>query len=175
MVTHTDLLRDMWAVRAQLVLRYEWFIHVTAEKNLQNVLLNGLNPHSDAAAPAEVVTELGQQAENILCLHPLGAKIHPAGLSEPPLVSFAVRAEDLPAKVGLDWSYMWPMVLGRMDLYTTIPELIPNVAHSLGSIVSYDKVEPSVIRVFCKGNRPSDPLTWKPAAGLNITDVLAHQ
>ncbi len=173
MVTHEELLQDFSRVRALVLQRYEWFIHVTSHLKYEAIVANGLLPHSDAPPPDEVVSILGEGARNILCLHPLGAVLHPAGLSDPPLVSFAVKGENMPRRLGLDWSYVWPMVGGYMKHYE-MDQLVPKVLHELGSVVSYDPIPPSAIRVFCKGSRPSNPLTWVPLPDSSRTSVVAH-
>jgi hypothetical protein len=173
LVSHEDLLGDFGRFRALTLRRYEWFIHVTSHLNVDAVIASGLIPHSDAMAPDEVVSMLGNDARNILCLHPLGAKIHPSGMSNRPLITFAVRGEDMPRRLGLDWSYEWPMVLSRMKLYD-FEALVSNVLNDFGSVVSYDTIPPSAIRVFCKKCCPSNPLTWTPLLSMKSGDVLEH-
>lgn len=110
MLIHADLLAGMPAVRAAVTRRYAWFIHVTPIANLTNIRSEGLQPRSDAGPPPEVISALGPAGKNILCLHPLGAKLHPKGTKSPPLVSLAIYFEDLPQRIGLDWSYCWDVV-----------------------------------------------------------------
>src|SRR5262249_16052305 len=117
MATHSDLLNNLPRVRSALISRYGWFIHTTPEENIDNIRRDGLRPHMDAGPEPDVVLILGDGGREILCLHPLGAKLYPQGANanvvipmgecNPKRVSLAIAAEDLPATLGLDWSFDW--------------------------------------------------------------------
>jgi len=156
MPTHLELLNDMSGVRAAVINRYPWLVHVTPAGNLPNIRANGLRPRFDAAPPQEVVTLLGVAGGNIICLHPLGAALCPRGTKQPPLISLAVRGEDIPARIGLDWSYSWEIVQGRMELHRAMPttESVQRIAHDLGSIGSCDVIPSNNLRVFGKTSMP---------------------
>ena len=123
-----------------------------------------------------MLAELGDGARNILCLHPLGAKQQPTGTKEPPFISLAVAAEHLPGRLGLDWSYSWEIVLGRMQLYSKMPidEFVVRIADEFGSIGSYDTIPPDRLYVFCHRNLPTHPVGWAPLTTAPQGHVAQH-
>ncbi len=123
MVTHIALLQNMAAVRTALATRFNSFIHVTPSTNFERIRAEGLMPNRDLRPPQEVVAELGEEAGRILCLHPLGAQLRSAGTKDPPLISIAVCAPDLPVRVGLDWSYSWDIVRAEWNCMHRCPFL----------------------------------------------------
>jgi hypothetical protein len=177
MVTHVELLRDMVTVRRAFVARFKYFIHVTPADNFDAIRAHGLKPCFDSQPPPEVLQELGDDARNILCLHPLGAKLRPTGTKEPPLISLAVAAEHIPGRLGLDWSYSWVIVLGRMRQHPTMPigEFVARIADEFGSIISYDPIPPDSLRAFCLRNESAHPLGWAPLTRVPKDQVVQHE
>lgn len=183
MPSHEDILSNMELVHATLIGRYKWFIHTTPEKNITSIRSAGLKPNSDAPAPSEVKIKFAKEVVPILCLHPLGAKLCPKGASStyvsssnPKLVSFAVSNDHLPHNVGLDWSYAWEIVLGKLKNYSqpSIEDFIFKIAQEFGSVVSYNAIDPKNLRVFCKSNAPADPMTWEHLNTAVEQDVFRH-
>src|SRR5262249_39586850 len=120
--------------------------------------------------------ELGEEAGRILCLHPLGAERRSAGTKDPPLLSIAMSAPDLPPRVGLDWSNSWNIVLGRMELHAQmpIPEFVTRIANEFGSVISYDRIPPESLRVYCRGNPPTFPPEWQPLLRAEREALIEH-
>jgi hypothetical protein len=162
MTTLHEIFTNMSGVRDALISRYDWFVHITPLGNLPSIRGDGLTPKSDASPPPEVAKLLGETSRTILCLHPLGAKLKPLGTQSPPFASLAVRASDLPERMGLDWSYSWPLVEGRMELYSCMPmrEFVQRIADEFGSVVSYDAIASARLRVCGQGNSLNDPSNW---------------
>jgi hypothetical protein len=170
MATAIDLISDMPAVHAALVSRYTWFIHASPDVYIEHIRRNGLLPNRDAAQPQYVI-DAGMTGK-LLCFYPLGAsrQAPPAASTltlpmgqDPSFVTFAVMREDLPPRVGIDWSYERAEVerfLVNNPSYT-VGEAALTVAHEYGSIVSYTEVVPDKLRVFCHGDPPTNPLGWK--------------
>lgn len=184
MPTHADLLTHMPRVHAALTNRYKWFIHTTPEQNLERICREGLRPNRDQRPYPEATAALGEGAGSILCLHPLGARLCPGGAAAnlllplgaqgPRRISLALASEDLPNRVGLDWSYDWPGVQQRLaqNPNWTVEEAIVNIATEYGSIASYLHIEPNRLRVFCVANQPANPLSWVPLTLASARDVF---
>jgi hypothetical protein len=186
MTTHIDLLANMPRVRLALVSRYQWFIHTTPQGNIESIRRYGLRTNRDAAPPPEVIAAIGAHAGAILCLHPLGAKLCPGGANAnlvlgigqeaPKRVSFAIIAEDLPALLGVDWSYTWPLVSHALNENPnwSVEEAVLNVANEYGSIALYSPIVPSGLRVFCANNQPANPLSWKMLNAAQTDEIVRH-
>lgn len=186
MSSHADLLNNMPLVQAALVRRYNWFIHTTPETNIGGIREKGLLANRDALAPQEVRMAFETDQVQILCLHPLGAKLWPRGAhstlglslgeDEPKSVSFAIEACDLPQQIGLDWSYDWRGVEAaiRANDKMTLEELVVHLVNEYGSVAAYHKINPERLRVFCVGNSPTNPLDWKMLNHANDGDILRH-
>jgi hypothetical protein len=124
-------------------------------------------------------------SDHILCLHPLGAKECPAGVcnslldnsgNDVKLVSFAVRAQDLPEIVNIDWSNAWNLVRGRIADREEMnaEQLMRYLALEFGSVVVYEIIEPSKLRVFCTGSRPANPKTWPSLSDISADLIVRH-
>jgi hypothetical protein len=98
------------------------------------------------------------------------------GEQEPLRVSFAVENEDLPAELGLDWSYAPDLVLQTLDANPalSVNDAILLVANEFGSIVSYLPIEPDRLRVYCKGNPPTNPLAWRRLLATADGEIIRH-
>jgi hypothetical protein len=177
MVTHVELIENFDVVRRCLADRFNSFIHVTPFTNFERIRTEGLIPHRDMAPPVEIVEILGARAGEILCLHPLGSARRSAGTKEPPLISLAVLAADLPERVGLDWSYSCEIVIGRMQLWPQMPihEFVGRISNEFGSIISYDRIPPEKLRLLCRHDPPTYPLEWQRLAAAERETVTEHR
>lgn len=75
----------------------------------------------------------------------------------------AVEGMDLPANVGLDWSFpnCWTLgLLLRMETQDTDAEIVHQVAHRYGSIACYEGIAPEKLRVKTRTNTDSDFGQW---------------
>lgn len=91
-------------------------------------------------------------------------------------MSFAVAAEHLPDQLGLDWSYAWHLVLQQLgeNRSWSVEEATLVIANEYGSIASCLPIEAKNLRVFCEGNRPADPLSWKPLNAAQPNEIVRH-
>jgi hypothetical protein len=141
-----------------------WFTHWSPIENFETIMRLGLQPHypRPKLVPEEVRERMGCRAPLILCLWPPDA---------PPLVfsdgvtrfQLALRAEDLPFQLGLDWSHAsWMVARGRHEGFPSWDNdrLFVNIVRGTGSLVSYDPVAVSFLRVCPRGGRGSDPSSW---------------
>jgi hypothetical protein len=170
MATPEELICNMRAVHAALVSRYTWFIHASPDVYIESIRKNGLLPNRDAERPQYVI-EAGITGK-LLCLYPLGAsrQAPPAASTltlpmgqDPNFVSYAVMRQDLPLRVGIDWSFEREKVEKFMvdNPHLSVGDAALAIAYEYGSIVSYSEVPPDKLRVFCNGDPPTNPLGWK--------------
>ncbi len=176
MATHVELLKNMDAVWAALITRYTWFIHVTSLSKIPDIRKTGIEPRDKGSPPSEVTTELNAAARNIVCLHPLGARMQPGPSGESPYATLAIRYDDLPKKVGLDWSYCWETVNRK---FSDCPDLdmdlfVSHIVLELGSIVSYERIEPQKLRAYCIGRPPTNPIYWPELSKTLDEHVYSH-
>lgn len=166
-----DTVNEMTVASGSIKRASKWFIHVTSLDRFDCIKARGLDPRSDMKAPPEIERALGAAASNIVCLHPLGAEMHPYGTAIPPLFTLAVRADHLPLRVGVDWSNSPPWAENLCADAPSTAEAVAGCLRRMGSLVSYDAVEPAVLRVHCQRQSPTDPLKWTPLLETVLTDV----
>jgi hypothetical protein len=155
----------MRAAHEAVAKTFKWFIHETSLRNLPSVREIGLQPGPQVpAVDAADDVQAFSVCRNIVCFHPLGSKLIPKSSHEPPLVRLVVSSSDLPARVGIDWSYAlcWKKV---RDLRKAAPNLSPGeifvrVVGNCGSIACYEKVDASKLRVESNGTEEDNPGTW---------------
>jgi hypothetical protein len=178
-----DLFRDHFSLRKAMLLNFGWFIHTSPEVNIDSISKQGLKPNRDAPIPEDLRDLV--VSDRILCLHPLGAKECPAGVcnslpdnsaNDVKLVSFAIRAEDLPQILHIDWSNAWNLVRGRIadrgDM--SAEQLMRYLAFEFGSVVVYEAIDPSKLRVFSTGSRPANPKTWPSLRDISVDLIVRH-
>lgn len=167
-VTDEQILREtlgnFQAVRLAIGARYKWFIHITRTANMAGIRQNGLLPHTDAPPPREVVEVLGDTAANITCLSPLGADLVPGPVGEGPFVCLAIENNALPPRIGLDWSYDGAVGIARVlrdeQRDSSVGEIFAAAVKRWGSMVVYDRIPPTDLRVYANGYFPLAPQHW---------------
>ncbi|MER9065996.1 hypothetical protein NKH84_05430 [Mesorhizobium sp. M0902] len=179
---NADVLNNMPAFRSELIRRFTWMIHSTPASNLTSIRQLGLVPNQDAPPSPEVRQRFGHG--KIVCLHPLGSKFSPKGAAstitfehgqELKLVSLAIDTRDLPNDLGLDFSYSWQDATNHLAASTkSAHETAGDIAHMLGSVVSFNTIAPDKIRVFANGSAPASPLTWPPLLCTPDSEVIRH-
>jgi hypothetical protein len=172
-----EFFTDMNGMRDALGMAYKWFIHVTPLDRVQSICQRGLLPHADAATNDFVRRHIGGCGE-IVCFHPLGALMVPGGTAASPLVTLAIVRDDLPLRIGVDFSQMGAYGLAeelRKDRSErSAAEIFVEVARRLGSIISFDAVRPSALRAFVGGCPPHNPLTWPLLVNVRDEALLTH-
>ncbi|MET4262321.1 hypothetical protein ABIC09_007299 [Bradyrhizobium sp. S3.12.5] len=92
------------------------------------------------------------------------------------LASFAIRAEDLPQILHIDWSNAWNLVRGRIadrgDM--SAEQLMRYLAFEFGSVVVYEAIDPSKLRVFSTGSGPANPKTWPSLRDISVDLIVRH-
>jgi hypothetical protein len=161
---HIELLTNMDGVKTTLVRKYLWFGHETETKNTNSIRKSSLKPGPDTPPPHEVLEVLGDDGRQIVCLHPIGSSLRRSGTGEPPFAHLAISADDLPLRVGLDWSdsYSWSLAKTIRKTERTKPslEVCADVAYRSGTVVSYDEISARKIRVCRRGDPKDDPSKW---------------
>jgi hypothetical protein len=159
-------------VRAAVLCRFKWFVHSTPDRNLDSIRQDGILANRDVT-PSSRMIAAGANEHRISCFVPLGSRLSPKpayntgpvlpmGAPDPYFVSLAVEDQNMPMRLGIDWSYYGNEAERLVDRE---PDLTSEAAalrllHECGSVVSYDAALPSSVRIFCIGNPPLDPLAW---------------
>lgn len=180
---HIEFMEAAADFRLALTKKFSWFIHETPLPNLPSICRNGLLPMKDFPPPEDVRTYFGSSSIPILCLHPLGSLLVPRGAansldlpmgaSEPKRVKLALSSRDLPKRVGLDWSYEWK--LQELRFHRTIDDSLDvigcSIAHEFGSVVSYDPISPSHLRICTSAAESINPDDWPFLSEANESEI----
>ena len=152
-------------VRTALLKRFQWFTHLTPLNNFTSIRAGGLSTQERYRPRADVLQQILKEIGHgrSLCLHPVGAALCPDPIDDPPYMKLAICGDNLSDRVGLDWSYSWEIVENRMQGYAAnyAAEFAVGIAEQFGSIVCYDAVKASRLRVLCQGNGHDDPSSWR--------------
>src|SRR5688572_14169180 len=100
-----ETLANWQEMRKAISFRFRWYYHVTPAGNFDSIREKGLITNQDKLADATVKKHLGADGGEIICLNPLGAKVVPPAVQQPPYIVLAVSLEGLPHRIGLDWSH----------------------------------------------------------------------
>lgn len=177
---YRDLLHpeQMQAVRDRLT-KVSWFTHYSSvPASFKKIQMEGLRPcYPGGTTPDEVLEAMGDAGRQILCLYPVGASIVQLVPSQPqrPLFLVAVRGNDLPAKVGLDWSYDYSWNLGKTlhsESVLTKDEIVFDVARRSGSIACYSGIDPGNLRVKARRNTADDFDQWPKIQDVTENDLF---
>jgi hypothetical protein len=152
---HRELLdpAGMSALRDALIGRFGWFFHTTRKSALPSIRSEGLRPimpdgYFLADLPNVIRETIGDGAKRVVCLSPQGSlqmnvdKSSVLDPDAPEMAHLAMRATDLPTRVGLDWSYPYNWNLAetiRVDNLDSSAVAV-EVARRSGSVVSYDVI-----------------------------------
>lgn len=148
----------MATARAALVARFPWFLHVSEKRHLGSIRSRGLEPRNPGCpAPNEV----GQNT--IVCFRPMGTFNTTPNRGELRFL-VAVTGNDLTPTIGLDWSYggCWNLadLLHAQDPNRPPENIFCEVVRRFGSVVTYEQLSPSTLRVWTKGTNCNNPETW---------------
>lgn len=165
----------MAAARAALTERYAWFLHVSDAGLFETIKRDGLKPHNPGCAPHDLaVKHLGDKADKILCLRPLSTFDTTPQRGKARFV-LAVGKEHLPDLIGLDWSFggVWNLAaIIQNDTPEMTDQLVfREVVRKRGSVVSYDGIPASALRVRCNGSPENDPATWPALPSAERADL----
>lgn len=160
------------SARALLLNKHEWFLHVKPIAQFDAIKAQGLQPrHQGCAAKPEVIAALGDAAVNIICLRPKGT-FDTTPRRGQTMYLMAVHRDDMPARLGLDWSYdgNWTLtpILQHDHPNASKEEIFCEIIRRRGSVVSYDAIPATALRVWNKGASQDDPAQWP-----KITEVEA--
>lgn len=167
----------MEQARRELCKTFPFFLHGTPLKNVPLIRDGGLRPTNPGSRPPNVVQRrITDGADQVLCLRPFRTQKILLG-KNPPLIKFAISSEDLPTRIGLDWSYdgCWSLapIIHESDTHK-LPEVIfTEVAQRRGSIVSYDRIDSSVLRV-CPQEAPDSHISSWPLLSQVLDEQIAR-
>jgi hypothetical protein len=100
-------------------------------------------------------------------------------LTPPPSrVTLAIFRDDLPRRIGLDFSQMGAYgladVLRKERPDRPAVEIFVEVARRQGSIIGFDPVPPSTLRAFVGGCPPHNPVAWPLLTKVQDDALLTH-
>ena len=158
--------QGMADARRALLGRFHAFVHVSSFAAINDIRRDGLRPNWPGGAPPNAVYDaIGDSAVSILCLRPLGSS-EVIVSKDPPLCTLAVLGNDLPNRIGLDWSFDGCWSLAHIILETgqgrSPGDIFVEVATRRGSVVAYDGVPAPLLRVCPLSAPDSDPSVWPP-------------
>lgn len=171
--THVDVLNNPIETRRALIATFAFFIHVSPSKNIGSIREKGLIANRDATPDPDILKATGG-AEHLLCLYPFGARRTPEGTGDPPFMTFAIIGEHLPHNVGLDWSYYPRLSSPPPIVGNTLVHWVSYNAHEYGSVVSYERIPPERLRVFCHKSGPANPLSWPLLQTVTDDKIYKH-
>lgn len=162
--------------RKALVKRCEWFVHGGRYCSLSNILNAGLAPAtqtpSNGAEP--IITSLPNPIQRqIVCLSPF-PRVTPLYLAAP-YALFAIHKKNLPAQLGLDWSFDEPLDVATR-LFEDNPEVEPSSVFERAvlvseTLVSYDRIPVASLRVCTTSTVGLQPSSWPTAAHTRPADI----
>jgi hypothetical protein len=160
--------------------RGRWFFHKSPERNFASIKALGLQPHYPGGVVPDLVRRrLGCRAPLIVCLWPQSslAMNLDKGDEGKDFVCLAISVTDLPFQIGLDWSHLtWAMAgtrkTGNPNWDTN--KVFLNVVDGTGSIVSYDAISASQLRICSINNSRTDPVQWPLISKVTRADVALH-
>lgn len=165
----------MAAAHAALIARYAWYLHVSDAEHFESIQKGGLKPNNPGCAPHGLVTKyLGTKAHAILCLRPLATLDTTPGRSTSRF-ALAVDSAALPRLIGLDWSFggVWALakIIKNDAPQMSAEDVFCEVIRRRGSVVCYDGIAPSSLRVRCNGHSPEDPAQWNELMSVERKDI----
>lgn len=117
---------------------------------------------STDADHAVLARHLGSDFRKILCFRLDFSRLIAFGDDEV-RATLAIRTDDLPPRLGLDWSFggCWQQAidLRRDDPMKKSEQVFIEVIRSFDSVISYDNVSVNLLRVWLKTSS-TDPSTW---------------
>jgi hypothetical protein len=174
---HLSLLTPggMASARRALLIRHSWFLHVSEVSSLEPIKTRGLEPRNPGgAAPDLVIERLGPRANEIICLRPSDT-FDTTPQKDGKRFLVAVRGDDLPARIGLDWSfpYCWNLaaILKQDHPAMTDDQVFCETMRRAGSLASYEPIPPSVLHAWSKGTPRAEPWAWPKLADVDFEDI----
>ena len=173
-------LGGMADARRALMAKYHWFIHMKPICKFESIKLTGLQPASQGCPTNnEVASAIGHKVKSIdeiICLRPLGDSVHD---STPyrghTLITLAIPSTILPCIITLDWtnSYAWGLapVIKADEPAIENALIFCEVVRRSGSVVIYEPIPPSCLKVLTKSVSPGDPLEWPSLTTTQCSDV----
>lgn len=167
----------MAKAHAALVAKNDWFFHDTLASSLLQIRNDGLRPQRPGGATENLllscaVEMLGEEAHHILCLAPADATSQVVVGKDGMKCRLALRAENLPKRLSLDWSF--PDQLSVFEyLRANHPDV--SVEHAFvdaikrtSSVAVYDAVPASHLHLLHEASDICDPRSWPTLASLDV-------
>lgn len=175
--THQELLTSEGMARARdaIINRHSWFLHVSDHQRHDSLKQSGILPKN----PGErlglyVPPPAGTPSGSIVCLRPIFT-FDTTPQRDHDQIILAISNSDLPARVGIDWSYdgCWGLVdvLKEQGPGAHSSAIFAEVVRKTGCVASYDPVPLSAVRAWTVGTPRIDPAKWPLLSQCAITDL----
>lgn len=167
-----SILHERKALRQVLARAYSCFTHETARCNLDSIRATGLQPRKPGPKTDTFIISLNVPFSAMLCLHPHGSTLGVRSAQHGPFLLLAIKSEDLPDEVTLDWSFppCWAYAHG---LEGTFQDIFLKAVHWSGAIAALGSISPRQLHVLCKQTR-ADSLQWRPLTSVPDDEIYVY-
>jgi hypothetical protein len=155
--------------------QYEWFIHGARRSSLQGIFQEGLRPHAKEPSTDMSLQDMSAViSRQIICFSPYPRKAPLFINMDEEALILAVARQSLPTKIGVDWSH------GGCGTYcsthdtvcdTELGEAFVDIVKRMESLVCYEKILSSALRVCSKGNPDAPPSAWPEFLSTPLEEV----
>lgn len=165
---HDDILApgEMALIHDVIIGRFCWFEHVGRFSRYRSYQTGGIQPRDpdkEDDGPETNEQPVGIVLERVVCLRPIDTVNSTPNRGDRQF-RMAINNRDLPSAIGLDRSHGPAMNMAagvrKANPSWSNADIFIEVAHRLGSFVSYSLVAPSAIRVWTKGSPSYNPGSW---------------
>ncbi len=177
---HDDILApsEMALIHDAMVGRFCWFEHVGRFSRYRSYQVGGIrpcDPDKEDDGPETIEQFADNVFDRVVCLRPIDT-VNSSPNRGDQQFRMAINNRDLPPAIGLDRSHG-----SAMNMVASLRAAHPNwsnsdifmeVAHRLGSFVSYSLIAPSAIRVWTKESPSYNPGSWPLLS--NTDESLVH-
>lgn len=165
----------MSTARSALLQVHSWFLHASRVDAFEAIKGSGLEPRNPGCAAPELVRQrLGEGADAIVCLRPMGTLDTTPNRGDHQFL-MAIAGDCLPSRIGLDWSFdgCWNLAcIVKHDLpVKSDDEVFCDVIRRRGSVVSYEPIPSGALRVWAKGTPEDNPAQWPKLEDTNQNDA----
>jgi hypothetical protein len=155
---------EMAKIHRAMTDRYSWFEHVGRLEKFDSYRTTGIQPRDPDREYLPIQAVEGQVGSpHVVCLRPIDSFNSTPNRGDRQF-RMAFARMDLPTNIGIDRSHGSALALVA-ELHKEYPDwddsaIFVEIAHRLGSFVSYASIKPAVLRVWSKGSSSYNPQTW---------------
>jgi hypothetical protein len=159
--THLMLVKP--DVRQALLDRHKWVFHETSYERMWKIKITQLQVSDPGMVDTDMLSlidqTLGRDARCVVFLKPTGSPV--TGSSPGDQVRLAICRDDVPNRVGVDWSSLATFLeVKRIPDSMQTKDAFVKVVEKAGSFLSYDPVASSLLRI-CPPHRCAGRHTYR--------------